>query len=268
MEIIVVDDHSTKDDPGQVVSRLAGDRVRFIRQPQNVGKARNYETGIAASRGKLIHQLHGDDLVKPGFYDSTEKAFELCPEVGAVFCESEYIDSNGNVTGRTGREREATGLIDNWPQRIITAQRIQTPSIVVRREVYEKLGAFDRRLTHAEDWEMWIRIALHFSVGFNAEGMAQYRCYTENTSSLGILSGTQLSTFRQLLRIVDGYIPSDLRNECACARAEALAHFFIRWLPVAVKNRSPTCWLKLCREILQYKCSPRVLYYMLVFTLR
>jgi glycosyltransferase involved in cell wall biosynthesis len=74
MEIIVIDDCSS-DDPGEVVERLAGSRARFIRQTENVGKIRNYETGLNESRGILIHQLHGDDRVRPGFYRSMELAF-------------------------------------------------------------------------------------------------------------------------------------------------------------------------------------------------
>ena len=68
MEIIVVDDHSTKDDPEAVVKEFGQGRVQFIRQEKNIGKVKNYETGLTASRGRYIHQLHGDDLVYDGFY--------------------------------------------------------------------------------------------------------------------------------------------------------------------------------------------------------
>ena len=61
MEIIVVDDHSTKDDPEAVVKEYGQGRVQLIRQEKNVGKVKNYETGLTASRGIYIHQLHGDD---------------------------------------------------------------------------------------------------------------------------------------------------------------------------------------------------------------
>ena len=43
MEIIVVDDHSTKDDPEAVVNEYGQGRVQFIRQEKNVGKVKNYE---------------------------------------------------------------------------------------------------------------------------------------------------------------------------------------------------------------------------------
>ena len=45
MEIIVVDDYSTKDDPEAVVKEYGQGRVQLIRQEKNVGKVKNYETG-------------------------------------------------------------------------------------------------------------------------------------------------------------------------------------------------------------------------------
>lgn len=268
LEITVVDDHSTKDDPREVVQRLAGDRVRFIGQTQNVGKARNYETGITQSRGHWIHQLHGDDLVKPGFYDSMEQVIRVCPEAAAVFCESEYIDGDGNVTGRTGRERESIGILGDWLSKIYTSQRIQTPSIVVRRDVYERLGGFDRRLTHAEDWEMWIRIALHYSFAFNPDKLAQYRVHSSNSSISGMLSGSAARVAREVFRIVDAYIPQEIENECSVQRAKQMAYQFVSWLPRAIHVGGAQSWLGLCAEILRHHRSLRIFYHIVRLSVR
>lgn len=100
MEIIVVDDHSTSDDPEAVVLRVGGGRVRFIRQPRNVGKVRNYETGLLASRGELIHQLHGDDRVRPGFYRYLQESFDSFPQAGAFFCAQYPVHTVADVTQR------------------------------------------------------------------------------------------------------------------------------------------------------------------------
>lgn len=267
MEIIVVDDHSTQDDPEQVVKELAGDRVRFIRQKKNVGKARNYETGIAASRGYLIHQLHGDDRVLPGFYESTLACFEQFKDVAAVFCESDYIDGHGEVKGTTGKESQHSTKLNDWLAKLVVSQRIQTPSIVLRREVYESLGAFDRRLSSYEDWEMWIRVATRYTFAFNAAGHAQYRVYEGNTSSQSAISGIRAKVLRAMLQIVDTYLPDDLLSKCKPARSKAQAEYLIRCLPIALQQKSLTGWLCLCRNILRFDISPRTLYHLMHFSL-
>jgi len=63
MQIEVVDDCSTKDDPEAVVQELGRGRVQFFRQPRNVGAIENFNTCVRRSRGHYVHLLHGDDLV-------------------------------------------------------------------------------------------------------------------------------------------------------------------------------------------------------------
>lgn len=268
MQIVVIDDYSTKDDPKEVVERMARARIEFVQQSKNVGKARNYQTGLNRSRGYLIHQLHGDDMVADGFYESMEHAFKQFPEVGAFFCESEYIDANGVKLGVTGKERNTLGVLEDWLEKLVIEQRIQTPSIVVRREVYEKLGGFDPRLQYCEDWEMWIRIAASYPFGFNPSALARYRVYPENTTSLGIISGDGTRVLRKTISIVDSYLPKDIIARCKTDRANALAHTLIRSIPRTIKSRRPLAWLKLVWEILLYSRQPKVLYYLCIFTLR
>src|SRR6266566_1236858 len=67
MQIEVVDDASA-DCPEDVVQSIGSGRVAFIRQPTNCGAIANFNTCISRSRGELIHILHGDDFVLPGFY--------------------------------------------------------------------------------------------------------------------------------------------------------------------------------------------------------
>jgi GT2 family glycosyltransferase len=259
MEIIVVDDCSTMDDPEAVVREVGRGRVRFIRQARNVGKVRNYESGLLASRGLLIHQLHGDDVVLTGFYDAMGSAFKLFPTAGAFFCESDYIDAMGKVTGRTGVELDETGILEDWLPRIVAAQRIQTPGMVVRRTVYEELGGFDRQLDCSEDWEMWIRLSTCFPVGFCREARSQYRCSSNNNSSRSFLNGSRGAMQRRMFQIVDSYLPQELVSEIRSERSRGQALFFSGQLPHVMKHRGWPDALLLIREILRFSHDPEVL---------
>ena len=74
MQIEVIDDHSTDADVEKLVKEIGRGRIAYCRQPQNVGSVRNFETCLNRSTGHIIHLLHGDDKVRPGFY---EKMFSL-----------------------------------------------------------------------------------------------------------------------------------------------------------------------------------------------
>ena len=74
MEIIVVDDHSTKDDPEAAVKEF-GQRPRavYIGNQKMLVRVTNYETfGIdLASSGRYIHLLHGDDTCRSMVFTKT-----------------------------------------------------------------------------------------------------------------------------------------------------------------------------------------------------
>ncbi len=72
MQIEVVDDFSTDADIESIVLEIGKGRVRYYRQPENVGSLRNFETCINRATGNYIHLLHGDDQVSNGFYAEIE----------------------------------------------------------------------------------------------------------------------------------------------------------------------------------------------------
>ncbi len=268
MEIIVMDDCSESEESVRDCLRPWGSRVQLIRHDRNVGKCANYQSGLSASRGRLLHLLHGDDFVYDGFYRSMEACFAAYAAAGAFFCESDYVNAAGQVTGRTGCELPATGIIPAFSELLYVRQRIQTPSIVVRRPVYESLGGFDHRLTAFEDWEMWFRISLAFPIGFNAEGRAAYRISEGNTSTQSILSGRRTYLLQKTLRIMDDDCPDELRRKLSRQRNREMADYLMNCLKVTVAQRAVWPWLRIVLAILSFDCSARRMARVLLQTLR
>lgn len=214
MQIMVVDDHSKKDDPEAVVREIGRGRVEFHRQPQNVGMTKNYETCLKLSRGHLIHQLHGDDYVKQGFYEKLQKAFEQHPQIGAAFCQTVFIDAQGNQQKITALERSTNGILgQQWLERIAEICCIPTPSIIVRRKVYEQLGGFDHRFRcAAEDWEMWARIAANYPIWFEAEPLAVYRRHSRSNTGRNIINGIFADDLVRAIEMMEGYLADKVPN--------------------------------------------------------
>lgn len=203
MQIEVVDDASTADDPAAVVAELGKGRVGFFRQPENVGHIRNFETCLLRSRGRLVHLLHGDDWVGEGFYRRMAAPFLANPALGAAFCRQVIADERGNWVTVPPLEQPHSGILPGWLETIATGQRLQTPSMVVRREVYERLGGFDRRIAYyVEDWEMWVRIAAHYPVWYETEPLAFYRVHANSISGRG-QSRRIAENGRSLRRVVE-----------------------------------------------------------------
>lgn len=263
MEIIVVDDHSTKDHPETVVQELGKGRVQFIQQKENVGKVKNYETGLQASKGTYIHLLHGDDKVRPGFYAEMEEVFKQFPDAGAAFCRSIYIDEQSRWTGMTGMVQDTEGIVPDMAAKLYTEQHIQTPSMVVKREVYEELGTFDRRLNCFEDWEMWIRIANSYPVTVSNQVLALYRSHSANATHQTFQDDSALQTHKLACDIIDGYIQPDIKQKNMRLRSQKQAVFLLLSYKKQKSKLKLVIKFKMIKKILRDSFSLKTIYHLI-----
>jgi len=207
MQIEVVDDGSD-DDPEAVVRSVGKGRVGFFRQPKNVGHIRNFATCLERATGELIHLLHGDDGVEPGFYESLQAGFDSDPGIGTAFCRHRFIDQAGAELSISALEQATAGPLPAALERLAQEQIVMTPSIAVRREVYEYLGGFDDRLVCSEDWEMWVRIAAARSVWYEPEVLANYRMHGNSNTGRHYRLAQELKYTRLAMEIFSEYLPA------------------------------------------------------------
>ncbi|MFT2010416.1 glycosyltransferase family 2 protein [Pontibacter sp. 13R65] len=211
MQIEVVDDASTDTNVEAMVYRIGKGRIKYFRQEHNVGSLTNFKTCINRSKGRLIHLLHGDDRVNLGYYQKIEELFSLYPEAGAAFCRYRCINEEGQKVYDKSPEMKKDGILQNWLLTIGERQRIQYAAITVRREVYEKLGAF-YGIEYGEDWEMWVRIARNYPVAYSPAILADYRKHTMSISSNKYLSGEYLQDLHRAMMLIQQHLPEEKKK--------------------------------------------------------
>jgi glycosyltransferase involved in cell wall biosynthesis len=213
MHIEVIDNCSTESNPEALIKRIGRNRVSYYGQSENIGLVGNLTTCVQRARGHLVHILHDDDLVAPGFYRHMQEAFEKEPSIGAAFCRTLFMNATGQPLKSFKRQRRTAGILENWLERIAVKNLMQPPGVVVRRSVYEKLGGFHPKLTHSSDWEMWTRIAAHHPVWYEPELLASSRVHSSSESSSAILSGEKLIDEREAIEIMYQYFPPSKANK-------------------------------------------------------
>jgi glycosyltransferase involved in cell wall biosynthesis len=227
MQIEVVDDHSTDGDVKAVVEEIGRGRVSFYRQPQNRGSLRNFETCLNRAKGKWIHLLHGDDLVKDGFYQEIKGLFTQYPEAGAAFTAVSYIDENDKEYRQHPLASEHCGIVKDFLYKIAQGQLLQPPAMVVKRSVYEQLGSFFC-VHYGEDWEMWIRIGANYPVAFSPKRLALYRSHTTNITSRYLLSGQNVRDIDKVIDTVQPYLPQHHRKKLKQAAKKNYSIYFAK----------------------------------------
>ncbi|GAA3622041.1 glycosyltransferase [Microlunatus ginsengisoli] len=208
-EIIVADDAST-DDPGRVVERLGGGKVVFSPNPTHLGAIGTFNRCLELSRGELVHLLHGDDGVLPGFYAGMERALAGSDAVAAV-CRVQDIDGDNELLYVTKSYRNGTGI---WPDALdafAVSNRVRAPGIVVRRAAYERIGGYRTDLPHAADWDMWTRLAASGPIMFVDEVLALYRRHGSSDTSVRVQTGENVRERVTAIGVVSGYLPAERR---------------------------------------------------------
>jgi glycosyltransferase involved in cell wall biosynthesis len=214
VQIEVVDDRSTQDNPEEVAELYRGRGVRFYRQPENVGASANFNSCVARAQGKWVHILHGDDYVHPDFYSELEQGVSSHQNARVAFTSFVAVDENGDVVWRPNDLPATRGIIEHtWRDVIAVHNKIMAPAIVVQKSAYAEAGNFNTALCHTADWDMWKRLIWSYDSWFEPRALAYYVIHASSDSSKMIRSGENLRDSHRAIKIGSQYFPIERRKE-------------------------------------------------------
>jgi len=161
-ELIIVDDGST--DATRESVTTYENRLRYFCQP-NAGASAARNLGIQNARGKYITFLDSDDLWQPKKLTRQIEWMNAHPEI--MLCYTDEIWIRRGVRVNQKKIHAKTG---GWIYPLCLPRCIISPSsVLMRRELVEAVGVFDEQLPICEDYDLWLRVASRFEVGFLAE---------------------------------------------------------------------------------------------------
>ena len=95
-EIIVADDAGP--DPAEsAVAALGDHRIRYVRNPSNLGLAGNWNASLRLARAPLVTLLHADDRIHPEYAAEVLAAAEADPRAAALCTDATVIDGAGQL---------------------------------------------------------------------------------------------------------------------------------------------------------------------------
>jgi len=186
IELLIIDDGSTDSTPGIVQQwtllhqKAKVFDIKYIKQTNQGGNpARN--NGIQNATADFIAFLDSDDCWHPEKINLQLQRF-INKNVGAVYCGVRHIlASDGTQTEPSGRVYPEGDLLKQLLVKDVTAP---TSTYLVRKKVFDAMGAFDTSLQARQDWDMWIRVAKWGKIHAVPRPLVDYRTHEgERTAS-------------------------------------------------------------------------------------
>lgn len=159
-EIIVVNDCGL--DVAGIVGWLnQKGNITYVKHDRNRERAAARNTGLKLARGKYIAYLDDDDLFYPDhletlvtFLESSDfrVAYTDALRAHQVKQQGRYVTTHKDLPYSHGFNAD----------HLLVANQFPVLCLMHEKSCLEKAGLFDESLTTHEDWDLWIRLSLHY----------------------------------------------------------------------------------------------------------
>lgn len=171
-EFILIDDGST-DNTGAILSGFADQRLKLLRNDTNIGLTRSLNIAIAISSGRYLARQDADDISMPQRFEKQFRFLDTHPDVALLGTARATLDNSGNII--------ATTKLPEHPDynRFLKSNCLVHGSIMLRREVMEKVGGYNEDFRLSQDYELWLRIARTYRIANLLEPLYGVRRHSE-----------------------------------------------------------------------------------------
>lgn len=194
-EIIIVDDGSSDNTEDVIRNFQKKDkRIIYVKHEKNKGQSAAENTGIKIAKGDYIAFQDSDDEWLPKKLEKQIKLIEKSPsDLGVVYTGLLRIMGNKRIYVPGSWVKQKDGYIYN---ELLKGNFVSTPTILARKECFQKLGMFDERLKALQDWDLVLRFSKFYKFGFIDEPLVLAPFMTD---SLSVNYKTMLASYELII---------------------------------------------------------------------
>ncbi|ULC58996.1 glycosyltransferase [Flaviramulus sp. BrNp1-15] len=180
-ELLIINDGST-DNSLKLIKKFKDDRINIFSQ-KNSGLSATRNIGIKKARANYIAFIDADDLWFEDYLETMHNLIQLNKNY-SVFASNykllkpkKSISLSNNKPFKTFKKKIISNYFD------LTNYKITQSSIVINKNVFEKVGCFDETINYAEDEDFYIRCFANYDLIFYKDPKIYYRVGFETQMS-------------------------------------------------------------------------------------
>jgi glycosyltransferase involved in cell wall biosynthesis/predicted SAM-dependent methyltransferase len=179
-EIVVTDDGSTDGTP-DIIAAFNEPRLKLKHFAANRGAAVATNDAIGRCNGEYLALLNSDDVFMPHKLERQVAFLDANPHIGAVFGYAEIIDKDGKRPDPGSPFNASVFEVENrsqiqWLRHFFLAGNcLCHPTMMIRRQCYDKVGTYDARFASLPDLHMWMRLVAAYPIHVLPEVLIGFR---------------------------------------------------------------------------------------------
>jgi glycosyltransferase involved in cell wall biosynthesis len=203
-ELVIIDDNSP-DNTDEVVASFADPRIRYLKNPKNLGPEGNWNRCLDEARGRFFKLLPQDDLIAPDCLAEQVAVLEAdqAHRLALVFCARTILDARDRAVMVRGYPKRHSGMVEASALVRQCVRRgtnvIGEPgSVLFRRESAALAGRFDASIPYVLDLDYWVRLLRNGDAWYVNKPLASFRV---SVGSWSVRIGTRQSLeYQQFIR--------------------------------------------------------------------
>lgn len=181
IEILYADNNS-RDKSFEIADQAfgkSGMSYKGFKRSESYGISQNLNFLLKQARGEYLAYISADDWWEPSHIEKKLLLFSIDPSYGMIYGNGySYNDKTGEELLFFEKE-QPSGNLFNY---LLTGNKIPALSVFIRMDVMNTVGFFDED-SPVEDWELWLRIAEKYKIGYVSTPAFHYRVGESNISN-------------------------------------------------------------------------------------
>jgi glycosyltransferase involved in cell wall biosynthesis len=248
-ELIVIDDGSS-DRTLELIQTVRDPRIQ-VASYENGGVSVARNRGISLSTGEYITFIDADDLWTPDKLELQLKALQQHPAAGVAYSWTCFMDRQGKFF-HDDRPIYFEGNV--YAELLKTNFLLSGSNPLIRRTALADVGEFDSTLTHAEEWDLYLRLAAKYNFVVVPKTQIFYRQTAGSASAkIEVMEKDAIRVIDRAFQLAPAQLQF-LKNQSLAHLYRYLAHLYLTKIPGA--TAAGVAWHKLQMAI---QLQPRIL---------
>lgn len=174
--------------------------VYKYQENQGLGAARN--EAIRQSNGEYIAFVDHDDLWLPKKLEKQIELFNQNDKLGLVYCDTMFFNEKGDLFNIYAKDKPPRGMAFS---QLLRKYVLSLETVLIRKKVLESTGVFEPKMTMAEEYDLFLRIAYKYPIDYVDEVLAKYRIHYNNYTWGKEMEGIREE--RETLTRLESFVP-------------------------------------------------------------